>query len=808
MQCIVANWLRCEHDQTMMFQSLRYGLALLLITVSPAAVAQTFVQDGDPVARIYIAKPTAASGDGDRSPAEPSLMLAIQELNYHFMEMSGASLEVVELDDPAAIEGSAIILGDLAARLGVEPIGESVSGEAYRLLSRDDRLLIAGESDQAVLFGVYTLLEKLGCDWVMPGPIGEIIPKRRTIAIDPIDISQTPDFSMRQLWYRGGASIVTPEEKSRFQQWLRRNRSGDYIPAAQQTRGHYWNFFIKKHQDEFDRDPTMYALRPDSSGVLQRRGPQIESTHPRVSALMAQDIRDMFAKRGLEKDAVAGFPIGPADGLGFSQSPEAIAAGSERFDTNSGVADQTDHLVLLANRVFADLGDEYPNVLLGFYSYGAHSGYPVRYTPHPRLVQIFAPIDFSRYHSVVDDRSRTQGEYRETVEQWAELSRAQGNPLIFRGYNWNLAENMLPYTKVRIWGEELPFYKRMGIRGLSVEATKAWGINGPSDWLFMQLAWDSSQNWRVLLSEYCRKSFGAGASHMESYFLRLVERQHSAGQEAGSYHAIPLIFDRDFVMTARRDVEEAIRLADTPERKARAQHFLGGIRALEIYLDYHEAATQFDFLAAKRSFDEMFENWQQTYTQNTDLVAREGPEYLDRFIRPFIDGAVKFTSAPFALVSPLPDEIPTIFASLEEGLQRGYHRTDLSGDGTPFAPTRTFSTTWDDQRLTDRGGSVWYRLDFELPASTPDAPLFLFLGSFDDRATVWVNGERAGTTKAAFSKPAMFDLTGMIDREGKNMMAIHVERSRGISEIGIGGLFRPSFLFTGPSEGVDLPLNR
>ena len=762
---------------------------LLFALVQPAQ-AQTFVRDGQAVATIYV--PADQQSDGP-------VAIAARELNYHFEKMSGASLEVVATDDADAVRGPAIVLGGIANDAGARQSRTTPSGEAFRLLTRGDRLFIGGESEAAILMGAYSLLERLGVDWVMPGTIGEIIPERATIAIAPLDETQAPDFAMRRLWYRGGRKLADPQERGRFGEWLRRQKGGSYEPVAHQTRGHYWDVFIRKHRDAFDSDPTMYALRPDANGDPKRLGPQIESTHPRIAALMAQDIRDAFDQNDWPKDKAVGFPIGPADGAGFSQSGEARAAGSGRFDANSGVPDQTDHLVLLANRIFAQLGDAYPNVLLGYYSYAAHGDYPARYRPHPRLVQIFAPINFSRYHSIVDPLSDTQADYRAVVEQWAALSQDQGNPLLYRGYNWNLAENMLPYTKLRIWGEELPYYAAKGIEGLNVEATKAWAVNGPSDWLFMKLAWDASQDWRALLRDYTVKSFGAGAAPMERYFLALAERQHSAAQQAGSYHAIPLIFDRAFAAAARRDVEAAIEAARLPDQKTRAAHFLHTIGALDLYLDYHEATLRFDFAAANTAFGAMHRHWQTAHAQNSDLVAREGPDYLDRFIRPFVEAAHSYSDAPYEIVARLPDTLSTAFVSREEGERRGYHQRDLKDAEAAFADTRTYSTTWDDQKLTRRGGSVWYRFHMPYSGAADQRALSLFLGGFDDTASVWVNGNHVGTSEGRFSEPAIFDLSGHRDEETGITIAIHIDRSDGINEIGIGGLFRPSFLFTGPA---------
>ncbi len=742
-------------------------LALLLVLAPAGAIAQTLVRDGRPVARIYL---------------EPSdgLETAVEELNYHLGKMSGATLEVVRTSDPKAVKGPAVVLGALAVKMGAAPKGATPSREGFRLLTTGKTLLIGGESDEATLFGVYALLEKLGVDWVMPGEIGEVIPRRATVAAPSLDESQKPDFSMRRLWYRGGKDTVTAQDKARMSVWLRRQRAGVYRPVSAQTAGHYWPAFVKRHKAAFDADPTLYALRRDAQGRLVRRGPQIESTDPRIAAMMAQDIRETFETKGWPRDKVVGFPIGPADTAGYSLSPESTAAGSGALDPITGEPDQTDLLVKLANDVLAALGPAYPNVHLGFYSYGAHGGYPGRYTPDPRVAVIFAPINFSRYHALTDPTSRSQPLYRAVFDQWAALARRQGNPMLYRGYNWNLAENMLPYSKLQIWGEELAYYRDAGVEGLNVEATKAWGVNGPSDWLFMQLAWDASQDWRVLLADYCVKAFGDGAEPMRRYLLRLAETQAAAGQEAGSYHAIPLIFDHAFVEAAQADISEAERLARLPAEKERIAYFRSGVDLLDLYLACYEAANRFDFTTALQRYEAMHATWKGYYARNPDIVAREAPAYLERFIGRFVREAARHE-----VLQPLPETLKTAFGD-------GDYQ-DPSFDDSAWPLTSTWASTWDAQRLA--GKTVWYRHRFTLTAAEAGGPpIRLFLGSFDDRAVVWLNGKLIGDSGRRFSAPVIFDLPGAAT--GENLLVIKIVRDSPINEVGIGGLIRPSFLFS------------
>lgn len=759
-------------------------VALLFMSqTSPAQVV--LIKEGKPLARIY---------------AGTNQAHAVQELNYHLEKMSGTLLEVVTNATEIG-RGPAIVLGDLATKSGCVPQKLCESKEGFRIKVTKDQVLISGESDAAVLFGVYSLLEKLGCDWVMPGPIGEIIPRQDTVKVPVMDESSAPDFSMRNLWYRGYPAPRLPQEGANFGQWLQRQKGGTWNHPTSGAGGHIWDAFIGKHKVDFDKDPTMLALVRAPDGSLKRMGPQLESTHPRVIELFVQDIKETYRhyiQAGKwTKDSVAAFGIGPADGLGYSMSSDSQQAGAGRLDPIIGELDRTDELVLLGNRILAEVHKEYPNAYVGFYSYSTHADFPARYKPDPKMVIIFAPINFSRFHSVLDSNSKTQRYYRDVVEQWGKLASEQGNILIYRGYNWNLAENMMPYTKIRIWGEELPFYKKNGISGLRVEATKAWSINGASDYVFMKLAWDTSLDWKKVLHTYCVKSFGSGAPAMERYYLRLIDTQHGAGQEAGSYSAFHLIFNEEWVTTSKKDLDQALKAATTPGDKTRIEYVGYGVEALRLYLVYHKATMAFDFTAAKAAYEAMMAHWDKTYKINTELVANEVPEYLERFIKNFVDQGLKYSSSPYRMVYKLPDELPTMFDPNEIGHRMNSFDPSINDSG--FVRTKTYSSTWDAQGLTGlRTGAVWYRVHFSVPSDAQKKPLGLLIGGVEDEARVWINGRFVGTSGQAFSMPSTFDLTEGVKNEGDNLLAIEIVRNSKANEIGLGGIIQPAFLFTGP----------
>jgi len=763
------------------------------------AHALDLVKDSKAVSKIYL-DPADLAEDGEKNP----LRLAVEDLNYHLQKISGASLEVVQAGSPDKISGPALALGSLAAKAGAAPAATRWR-EGYRIVVEGNRALVAGENPQATAHGIYALLNELGCDWVMPGELGEILPRHKTLTLDKQDQASSPDFGFRDFWYNGGPNLVSKEERAEHLQWTCRQRlGGSEIFRDGTGQGHVWGQLIKKYNDRFAADPEMLALVRLPDGTLKRNGPQIETTNPKVVELMAGEIRSIFEKRGWPKEKAVTLPIGPADGDGYSVSAESLTVSPGRRDPMAGGEDASDLLAKFANDVLGILGKEYPNLSLGYYVYGVHGDFPALHKPHPRIYPVFAPISYSRLHSTEDPHSKTRAYYRGVLEQWVKLAKEQGNRYMAYEYNWNLADNMLPFTRVKMLAEEIALYHRLGFEGFILESTKAWAINGPGDYIAARLVWDTSQDWKELLREYCEKSFGPAGDALESYYLRLADLQTNAGREAGSYFSAPLIFDQGYLAAAQADVDKALARELTPEQRLRVEAAVYPLSTLKHYLAWHEALGAFDFAKAEEHYDAILAEWQAMLDKNPQFVARVVPPYMKGLMRGSTVEGRKYSSAPYEAVFRLPDALPTALDPTGNG-----ERMNLAGpeiNDSDWIKTRTYGSTWDAQGLGFyRDGAVWYRTRFEVPKKLEGKALGLFLGGFEDEARVWINGKALGSSGIKFANPAVFDLTDGIRYGAENTLAIQIVRNSKLNEILLGGLLRPSFIFAGPRVEVGKP---
>ncbi len=783
--------------------------AALLMVNSIQAAGVSLIEKSKPVANIYIhpdeTKPVKRIKFYMMKTFPSELLTALKDLNYHFEQMSGAKLKIIEESDPRKIPRPAIVVGKLANQLGATCKATDWQ-ESYRILVKDGRVLIGGERDVASSYGIYAFLQILGCDWVMPGALGEVIPKRDTLIVDETDIQTSPDFGLRWMWIGGGKKYFKPEFRAEYDQWLVRQRMGTSEKFRERlNEAHMWNKVVRKYKNEFKKDPAMLALVRQADGSYKRQGPQLETTNPKTIDLVIRYIRDEFAKKGWPKDKKITLAIGPADGLGFSESPESRAVSPNKVSPISGMRDATDLVVRLANDVLKKIGDEYPNLTLGFYIYSAHNEFPELTVPNSRILPIFAPIGYSRFHSTVDPHSKTRAYYKQIVYKWVESAKKHHTPLMVYEYNWNLADNMLPYTRIKSMAEDLRFYKKNSFFGITVQAIKAWATVAPTNYIFAKMSWDTSLDWRKLTKEFCEKSYGPAAKDIEKYYLRLAKIQSEAGQEAGSFYSTPLIFDDAYMKAARADIDKALgntRLSEKQRKRVKGVEL--GFRSLELYLEWNKASNEFNFVKAMKIGEQLKANYKATINANYHFIGRAGGIYIDRLILKSTEGSYKYSSSPYKIIYKLPDMLPTMFDPMGKGELLNLFGTKINDSG--WLKTRTWSSTWDAQGLgLLRTGSVWYRIRFDVPADLKGKGIGLLLGAFEDEARIWVNGAYVGSSGIKFPQPAALDLTDAIIYGKKNLLAIEIRRNSMANELLMGGIIRPSFIFSGPRVKTPKP---
>ncbi|MBR7107272.1 MAG: DUF4838 domain-containing protein [Lentisphaeria bacterium] len=620
-----------------------------------SASALTIVKDGKSAATIYVNAPisdktipivgSTADKMAEDELAKRVLRTAVDDFNYHIKKMSGAKLPVVCNTKPA---GNAISL----------EISKAEKDE-FTIKSTKEQLVISGRDGFAIAYGLYEVLSRLGCDWVFPGPTGEVIPRKSTVTTGSYTVTSEPDFVVRCPWYPGNTKKHSTAELKNFAMWKLRNKMQltRYNHPLVMIGGHVSSALIRKYQKLFAKNPDMYALVRNIDGSFVRRGPQLETTNPKVIAMIEDYIRAMFKKNKWPNDKKVCIGVGPADGGGYSESIESQMASSGRLDPATGNKDFTDLQVLLCNTLLERLEKEFPNLHLGFYLYSNHADFPVRYKPNPKIVLVIADISYSRLHSTLEEHIKTRRYYKSILEKWKNTP----NVKFFRGYNWNLAENILPYSKLIMWGDDLPYYKSLGVLGVYNETTKGTSNLAIGNYIEAKMLWDTKLQWRDVLKTFCKNAYGKAAKPMEKYYTAITLRQSEAGMEAGSFHAFRLIYDMDFVKQARQWFAEARKLAETDVEKERIRIAELSLTTLEDHLKFKEAFNSFKFAEAKTLFEKIMNDLKVEIDKRENIVSPGGYSYFRRFHQDSVDMAYKYSQPPYSIVYPIPDKLKTMF---------------------------------------------------------------------------------------------------------------------------------------------------
>lgn len=106
---------------------------------------------------------------------------------------------------------------------------------------------------------------------------------------------------------------------------------------------------------------------------------------------------------------------------------------------------------------------------------------------------------------------------------------------------------------------------------------------------------------------------------------------------------------------------------------------------------------------------------------------------------------------------------------------------------------------WEDQGIKDLNGVVWFRREFNVPASMTGIPARLFLGRIVDADETYINGVKVGNITYQYP-PRRYSITAGLLKPGKNVIVVRVT-----NQSGKGG-FVPDrrYFITAGNEEIDL----
>jgi len=575
------------------------------------------------------------------------------------------------------------------------------------------------------LFAVYAFLREVVCvRWLFPGELGEEVPQRRSIAVEPFERLDRPAFHQRVIWSK---SLSGHHD---FWQWCYRNGSTPHLKSINAPHA-YGRLLPPK---EFMAD------HPDYFALWQgRRLPtQLCTTHPDVLKIVTQRVRQRFDQEPRQIEV----SLSPNDNTSFCQCERCRALDIDGEDSVHGGPSVSRRVFTFVNQVARELARTHPEKKVGCYAYWAHREVPKGLELEPNVVVHFAPHAGGVAHNWYEPEQRATDV--RLLTEWRQLAPEMSIHEYF-GLNYG----GVPRTLAWVLADELRVLQGLGIRNFTTEGFDCWAASGFDYYAMMQLFWNPHRSVSEILREWCEAMFGAAADPMEQYFLRL-KRQVELTHEIEFSETF---FSPDCLADLRRLIDDAGRLAPEGRHRHRVEFLEGPLRLVELTMDVvrlheeyqktggkNEAAVarlaaagrkRTDFLESLRN-TRAIDFWgfrlprEYAFASNVEAFLRTGQSSFRLSVTrtdaaPSIDGVLDdpcwrtaFRAGDFIelrngrLMDPKTD---AWFASDEEGFYAAVRCHD------PAAPDLA-------DKATERDGRVWADNDVELFLQPPGSGTF------------------------------------------------------------------------------------
>ena len=418
--------------------------------------------------------PIVVSREADRV-----VNFAARELKKYLQEISKALFTIKKsVDIDMSLSSSAIVVGsgewEERNDFTLDPNCAPFDGFAIRSLQ--NKLFVRGTNSRSSLYGVYALLEELGCEFVEPGI--EHIPQSQCLMYSSPDITDVAAFPLRTVY----PNLNHVHKKAPFKDldpkvllpqidWMAKRRLNHYVFYVNFYRYELWEKHKMKILEEmldrgFDLEVTHHSLHffcpPDENHDFGDYGPSTYiRNHPNwyVPALECGGrgrwqtrvdlpaVQKVVIKRYLEY-------------IEHNPELEIIGLWPDDIPMNApykglGI---TDGYLKFWNKAGEALARAFPEKRLATCAYLELITPPNKVVPNPNLHQWFCPISRSYSYGIDDKRNK---EFLSYLREWVK----QMSPYhlgIFEYYGWQMELKPL----LEVMRNDMQVYRDLGVGGV------------------------------------------------------------------------------------------------------------------------------------------------------------------------------------------------------------------------------------------------------------------------------------------------------------------------------------------------------
>ena len=457
----------------------------------------------------------------EKDPAgNPLVSYAAQDLQRYLQRVTGGELAIGP-EDPGAVSihvGRTRYVNSL--RLGLDNLAWDGFIVCTRRRGDVPQLVISGRTPLGTYYGVnYFLREYVGVNWLFPGKLGEIVPRKEAVSMPAVlNDKQEPDFLPPRVlvdWpHEPGVGVFGLRHMMSYGRVEPdgTNPHPAFKPSlgyAATVAGHNIAFFLP--QSLFDEHPEYFSM---IDGERRRPLPYHVGWQPCMSnPAVVQLAIDATRKSFDENPEKIGISLGENDSGGYCECGACQAMDTDRRRW------ATDLCRNYANRkwkfyvqVGEALQESHPGKEIGVFAY-LWSALP------PDDPEILARLE--KLDNIVVQKTFFHESDMRKFDEWSRLG------LGFAVWDYIYSHFNLDFRHYpRQWARKARQLHNRGARSYFGELCggEPWAPKfSPKRWLIQRLLWDLQADEDVLMDDYCRLAYGAGAEPMRAFWDRWEE---------------------------------------------------------------------------------------------------------------------------------------------------------------------------------------------------------------------------------------------------------------------------------------------
>ncbi len=467
--------------------------------------------------------------------ATPAEEYAAVELRRHLHAMAGVGPQLQwRKTDEGSASATRVWINDAAAATAAGIQRGELPTEGFRLVTGGGDLHVLGGGPRGVLYGVYELLERFGCRWYTPQV--SHIPRRRRIALAPLDDSAAPAFEFRDQYCWAGRDPAW---------WVRNRLNGWYTPVPEYMGGHvtYGGFVhtfypLLPPAEFFAEHPEYFS---EVGGTRRREGGQLCLTHPEVLRIVAERVLDKMRKN----PRTTIFSVSQNDWEGYCECPSCRALAAAE-------GSQAGPLLHFVNAIAERTSREFPSKLIDTLAYMYTLDAPRQVRPHPNVRIRLCPINCCQGHAFGSCEHPESRRFLKALEAWGKVT----SQLYIWHYCTNFSNYPLPMPDLEELHANINLYADRGVYGVFMQGQGCVGGGAESmalrGYVLGRLLWNPRQPLWPLVEEFLAAVYGKAAPAVRGYlecFHRRVREDRNCHPSLYDQPSHPL-FDGDILALA------------------------------------------------------------------------------------------------------------------------------------------------------------------------------------------------------------------------------------------------------------------